>query len=182
MKTNIRDRNNNAGANIAELVTLASTSTAASTIIQQGVYVTQVEIVSGAIAVTNASIATGVKLFTFPKGVIRVLGGYIDLSYVADAAMTANPEVGLGHVVATGAQATLGAAGVTMESIYDGTAQGAFNGTTPVTSEKNFVSEVDVLDGSSTAISVFFNVAAAWGGAANVAYTGTVTLIWAIVN
>jgi len=104
------------------------------------------------------------------------------LTYVASGACTVNPEVGLGTVVGSGANTTLGAVGATTEDIRDGGALGAFNGAVAVNYEGQLTIETDLLDGSTTPKDLFLNVAGNWATNVTLTYSGTVTLIWAVVN
>ena len=128
-------------------------------------------------AVAGAALAFGNQAYNFPLGLIKCLGGTMDFT-IQGATATNTPEVGLGSVLGAGAQATLGAAGATMEDILDGTATSAIS--VPGTVESYaFQAEAGVLDGTGTAKDVFFNCAGNWAVTENITFSDiTITLTW----
>lgn len=72
-------------------------------------------------ATTNASLGWGEALFTFPAGVIKPLGVSMKTVSTSTGGAATAGEYGLGTVIASGANATIGAVGATSENIMEGT-------------------------------------------------------------
>lgn len=137
----------------------------------------------------NASLGIGGKIYTLPAGDFLVESATIKGALTADIDNTAQtPEVGIGTVVGTGAIATLS---TTFEDIVDGGAAGIIGGanTAPDVAGGAFykgtvaASSEGVLIKASggKAHDLFLNAAVAWANvaaAANVFFTGTITLKW----
>jgi hypothetical protein len=134
-------------------------------------------------AIASAALAFGDAIYTFPLGGIRILGATYAMTVAAPASV-ATPEIGLGTVLAAGANATLGAAGNTTEDITDGTAMGAISAVgTAVAVVKLPEADVTNLDGHTTAIPVFLNIAGNWATTENLTISGvTVTITWAFLG
>ena len=130
-------------------------------------------------AVASAALGFGEKIYDFPEGQVGMVAGTMEFTISAPTA-TNTPEVGLGHVVATGAIATLGAGAATMESVLDGTATSAI--TTAGTDEAYvFAAESDLAayDGSATALDLYLNIAGNWAVTEDITLSDiTVTLVW----
>ena len=87
----------------------------------------------GAIA-GGANLCLGKLVYTFPAGAVNVRSTHISMALTqSEGNITADtPEVGVGSALGAGAQATIGAAGATMENMYEGTAAADCNGTATV--------------------------------------------------
>ena len=132
------------------------------------------------LATTNASVGGGKLIYTFPAGKIVVKRATISIGVIGTAALNAadTPEIGIGTVVATGAIATLGAGGATMENIFEGTAMADCNNTAYQGSQDRIlaITEAGVHD-------VYLNLADGWAGIdAGMKATGRVILEWAYMS
>lgn len=130
-------------------------------------------------AVASAALGFGDLAYTFPEGAIGTVAG--TMSFTIQGATAVNtPEVGLGHVIAVGAIATIGAGAATMESILDGTATGAI--TVPGTAEAYpFAAEADLVwvDGSAGAVVMYLNCAGNWAVTEDITFSDVIiTLTW----
>lgn len=129
-----------------------------------------------------ASLALGALLYTFPAGVIdvrtaRIKGGVT----IADAIKTDTPEIGLGTVIGSGANATLGAVGTTSENIFEGTAVADCNGTEFNGVKKATASPFSLLIPAASVHTVYFNIADGWAdltAASLLTFTGTIVIEW----
>lgn len=135
-------------------------------------------------AVAGAALCFGVKIYDFPKGGIEIYGGAIKFTISAPTA-TNTPEVGIGHVIGDdSANATIGAAGATMESVLDGTATSAI--TSAGTDEAyGFDAETDAtfMDGTSAAIDLFLNCAGNWAVSEDITFSDIeIQLTWAFLG
>ena len=74
-----------------------------------------------AVAITvgdNAALGVGALIYTFPAGAVYINSTHGSLAMtMADNINTDTPEMGIGTVIASGANATLGAVGLTAEDI-----------------------------------------------------------------
>jgi len=131
---------------------------------------------------TNGNKAYGAKLYDFPQGGIRVHNVVFDLLLTASLS-TAKPEIAVGTVVATGAQATVGAVGNTSEDIIDGTPM-ATAGSTGVAAHHVAAAEADAVafDGCTAAKDAYINFAAAWGAVGTFVVTGDVHMTWSYLG
>ena len=133
----------------------------------------------GAIA-GGANLCLGKLVYTFPAGAVNVKSTYISMALTqSEGNITADtPEVGIGAVLGAGAQATIGAAGATMENLYEGTAAADCNGTATV--GQKATSLVIATGGAHT---VYFNTADGWAasGDAATAIAGTIIIDWCFV-
>lgn len=129
----------------------------------------------------NASKAVGALLYTFPAGVIIVDFAHLAIATtLADAIQTDTPEVGLGTVVGSGANATLGAVGATSENIFEGSAVANVAGTV-FTGTKIPTAGVPLVIPASSAHTVYLNFADAWANLtaeSELSVTGTILLGW----
>lgn len=152
------------------------------TSVQGNVYTTKFTIPSTVFTVAGAALATGVALGTLPVARIAVLGAELDLSYVASGACAIAADIGVGTLVGSGAQSVLSGVGATAEDCLNGQTVTVLNGTTPVLYNIYATGEVDVKDGSTTAKTLYLNIAGDWTGGGGftgtITYTGTVTVIW----
>lgn len=146
------------------------------------VFVTRITVAEFTQAVANANLAFGKKLCTLPKGNIFVHAVYLDLTYSSSVSNTVQADIGVGTTIASGAVAVLGGT-AGFENCLDGQTATAFNGSTGVNYEIAKVGETDIKDGASTAKDIYLNIAGAWTGiTGTLTYSGTVTLVWSIVN
>lgn len=126
----------------------------------------------------NAAKAFGVLIYTLPVGAKIINGSSVSVGLTGSNAGNAadTPELGLGTVIATGSEATLGAAGATMENIMEGAAVTNCTGT----AYSNIVgTDLGIL--ASGAKTIHLNVADTWAditGAGTITATGTVKLSW----
>jgi hypothetical protein len=130
-------------------------------------------------AVASAALSFGWKLYDFPAGVIRIVGGTIDVT-VAGATSTDTPEVGLGHLVGSGVNATLGAVSNDCESIFDGTAMSAISAAGTQYTETT-APEADLFhyDGTSTPLDLYLNFADTWTVTETLTFSAiTVSVAW----
>jgi len=129
--------------------------------------------------------AFGKKIFDFPEGGIRVDAAMFDLTVVASLSSTA-AEIGLGTTLATGATATIGGVATTAENIIDGTSGGITAGTagSPGAYQRIAAAETDAaaLDGASTAVDMFLNIAAAWDATGTYIVAGTISFNWSYLG
>ncbi len=128
-------------------------------------------------AIAAANLCFGDQAYNFPLGNIKVTGGVMTFT-IAAAVETATPEVGLGSVLGVGVQATIGAAGATMEDFLDGTATSAI--TSAGTDEAySWYAEAPGPDGIATAVDLFFNCAGAWGQTEDLTFSDiTIDFTW----
>lgn len=134
-------------------------------------------------AIASAALAFGDDIYTFPLGGIKILGVTYAMT-ATGATCVSTPEVGLGTVLAAGANATLGAAGNTTEDITDGTAISAISAVgTAVAVVKLPEADTTNLDGHTTAIPVFLNIAGNWAVTETLTFSAiTVTITWAFLG
>jgi hypothetical protein len=146
-----------------------------------GVHRTVLKFTAFAVTVTLSGTGTtggaGVKVYTFPKGVIQIIASCQRWTKLlvdgTDLANNAVLDIGLGSVTATSAMSTLATTTqnlVGKKDVTMSTATSALNVTQVDTIEPAGASG---LDGSSTAIAAYLNVAAASGIATA---DGTLTL------
>jgi len=148
---------------------------------------TELTIAGFSFATTAAAKAIGQKIFTFPEGFIIPVAARIQMSTTAADNATAG-EVGLGTVVGSGANATLGAVGATSENIMEGTTLSNHTAATALTSNKCNMPVIfgtqgatapSVIDGSATAADCFLNIASTFSGTGGFTFTsGTVVVDW----
>lgn len=129
--------------------------------------------------------ATGTLIYTFPAGVhfhsvtshsvALQGGGTVD----ADT-----PELGIGSTLASGANATLGAAGATTEDYTEGTAVANCSGTALVRGPLGATAGIHTgisLNAAADAKTVYLNAADTWAGADTLTASGTVIIKWTIL-
>ena len=129
-------------------------------------------------AADGAALSFGALLYTLPAGVQKVNAVYASLALSGDAQAAADtPELGIGTVVGSGANATLGAVGATAEDILEGSAVADVNGTVNIDSDL----AVNQLVGSGDAKTLYLNLADTWASSADddaITATGTIVLEW----
>jgi hypothetical protein len=123
---------------------------------------------------SDAALAIGQKLFTFPEGLIEPKFGLIEMTSTCATGLSATAgEVGLGTVLATGANATLGSTAGDEDLMGGQTIANHVAATLLTTTEHNypigFGTTIDetppvehILDGTATAKSCMFNIASTW--------------------
>lgn len=128
--------------------------------------------------------AFGALIYTFPAGVHLHKVSYMSVGLTtAGATKTDTPDVGIGSVVGSGAQALLSGVGATSEDYITGQTAADVNGTATL------VGPVGAVAGLMTGISlnkaadvkaVYLNAADGWdaGAAGALTATGTVVLTW----
>ncbi len=129
----------------------------------------------------NAALAVGAAFATLPAGVHAIHVSRLSIGVtIADANKAQTPEIGIGNVVASGANAVLGDAPAGSENIIEGAAVADCNGTAKVintvpTAGKSLVINV------GDAHALYLNVAATWADMAAVSAltaTGTIVIDW----
>jgi len=133
----------------------------------------------GAIA-GGASLALGLKAYTFPAGKIFIQSAYASLAFDEDDGNITNdtPDWGLGTVVGTGAVAVLGGT-ATFENIMTGQTAADCNGT---------VNEAAVNTALAIATAgshdMFLNIADGWAasGEGNLAVAGIIAVRWSVMG
>lgn len=169
----------------------------AAEFVEGGLHKTVLTITALPISVTISSTgstqaAGGVKIYDFPKGVLEIISNQMKWGLLtADGTNITTGcalDIGLGTVAAGLSQAALTTTGCNIGGKYEIT----FSSTTLSYANQNQLSNVrhpsgvgddaDCLDGSSTAIDMYLNVAVAAGGAAatgvGLTVTGTVEIFW----
>ena len=126
----------------------------------------------------TANKAFGQKLLTFPKGFISVKMCRIRcVSQTAASTSATAGEMGLGTVIGSGANATIGAVGATSENFMEGQTISNHVASTDLTSQliahgvgygTAGAAQTSAYDGSETAAPLYFNIASAWTGTGNV--------------
>jgi len=135
-------------------------------------------------ALTGATLAFGQKIFDFPQGGIHVCGAVFDLTLTTDdfQGHTAAAYIGLGTVQATGATAALED---TWENIVDGYSGGVTASTGGADYHRVAAAESDAkgLDGTTTAIDMYLNVAGDWHNATGTyVVAGKISFNWSFLG
>jgi hypothetical protein len=126
--------------------------------------------------------AEGVLIYTFPATgdiIVHSTTGAMGLKAVANAADAA-VELGIGTAIATGAHATLAAAGATAEDYMTGTANGTCDGAidSVLTSDSTATGHTILTKGAHK---LYFNVATNWTAADATMYpTGVLWVDWTL--
>lgn len=129
----------------------------------------------------GAALAVGVLAYTLPAGRILIQAAGIDLAITQteDNITADTPEIGLGTLEATGAEATLGDVGAAAENIVGGQVAADCDGTATLkTLAPGLV--IEAADDHT----VYINVADTWAadGDAAAALTGTAVLRWTLLG
>lgn len=131
----------------------------------------------------NAAISDGYLLYTFPAGACVVDYAYMSMAMTSASTeqQSDTPDVGLGTVIGSGANATLNAVGATSENIITGQTAADANGTATVKTALPTAGTPFVIE-SADAHTVYFNVADTWaddtGADLTADISGTVVLVW----
>lgn len=142
----------------------------------------------------NAALAIGAKFYTWPTGTnILVQQAVIAGGITAAISVTTDtPEVGIGTVIASGANATLTTG--TWENLIDGGASGSSIDAASVAPDvagtafykKNLTTVTPIIKASGGAArDLFLNVAATWANvtaAGAVTFTGNIILRWTVLS
>ncbi len=129
------------------------------------------------------ALAFGDTLYTFPEGIQVVEWFMQNVALTAVGETGDTPELGIGSIVATGAQATLGAAGATMEDYSVGAAVDSCGGTSeavgPIGATAGIFTGI-ALNDTSKVKSVCLNVADTWHASVtdSLIASGTVSFKW----
>lgn len=159
----------------------AGTVASGSTVVERGDAYNHVSIITlnttlPAIA-GGADLAVGKLIYTLPAGAIVVSVGYMSVAITqSQGNINADtPDVGVGTLLASGANALLSAVGAGAENIVDGTTAANCTGTATVLTD---VANTNIAVGDNH--TVYLNVADGWAasGDAAAALTGTVVLNW----
>ena len=130
----------------------------------------------------GAAEAHGHLLYTFPAGVHVHEVTYMDIALQGGGTVdTDTPDVGIGSVIGSGANATLNAVGATSEDYITGQTATNCSGTATVVGPVGAVAGVLTgisLNGAADVKAVYLNYADTWAGADTLAATGTVVLKW----
>lgn len=133
----------------------------------------------GAIA-GGANLALGVLLATLPAGAAIIHGSQLDIALQqTEGNVTADtPDIGLGTTVASGVVAVLGGTAA-FENIMTGQTAGDCDGTATT---KTIGTQLVIESGGDHTI--YLNVADGWAasGEAAMEVSGTVTLLWSLVD
>lgn len=114
----------------------------------------------------SASLGTGVLIYTFPAGAIRVKGYYRSIALSGITATTDAPVCGLGTVIASGAVAVLSGT-ATFQDIAVGAALTDSNGTATVAQGVCTASPFSLAIATGAAHTVHLNLALAWSANAD---------------
>ncbi|MCP3682132.1 MAG: hypothetical protein GY861_05515 [bacterium] len=131
-------------------------------------------------AVGAAALAFGKLLYTLPAGAQLIDVAFMNLALTGTVTIVADtPDVGIGSVIGSGANATLNAVGATSEDYITGQTSGAISGSNSI--EVAAVATAGALTGIALNLStdvkaIFLNVADTWAGAGDVTATGIVTI------
>lgn len=131
----------------------------------------------------DAALAFGQKIGVFPQGFIKIKDVLLDANLSTPTGLSSTAgEIGLGTVVGSGAVAVLSGT-ATFEDILTGQTMGNLVAGTP-NDETASVDTDSILDGSSTAKSVFLNVASTWNqtAAEDVTIDATATIFWTFLG
>lgn len=151
-------------------------------------------------AVAGAALAFGEHLWTWPDAVINVNGVTVEFTGYSETGISATAgEVGMGTVVGSGANATLGAVGATSENIMEGKTienhvavttltqylagapvAGGDHGAGTNTSGTNPGTE-GFLNGTAGTLKAFLNLASTWGGTGNTRFSAKITCDYTVL-
>lgn len=126
-------------------------------------------------AAAGAALADGALVYTFPAIPCLVRGVYVSGTLTA-ATETGTPEIGVGTLVGSGANATLGAVGATAEDIIEGTASEAFASGGTAFTRNSAVAKLPLVVAASSVLHV--NYALGYTATETVTVAGTVWIDW----
>jgi hypothetical protein len=128
----------------------------------------------------NASLSMGALIYTLPAGACVINSTYLSVGLtLAGTPTTDTPEIGLGTVIGSGANATLGAVGATSENIIEGAAMANIAGTAKVIQDIPTANE-PLFIAAGGAHTIYLNFADAWNDVNATAATasGTIVINW----
>jgi hypothetical protein len=132
----------------------------------------------------NAALADGYLLYTFPAGALVIDYAYMTMGLTLAEDTTATPDVGLGTVIASGANALLSATG-TFENIITGQTAADAAGTATVKTALPTAGTPFIIE-TGDAHTLHFNIADTWADTAGADLTGdiagTVTIHWTLMG
>ena len=184
------------GATFRQLFTDATTSNATNVGTVEATYGTVVEEGDGNFHKTTitlngafpaiaggAALAVGRKIYTFPLGDIRIISSVMSnmkLQQTEGNVTADTPDLGLGYVIASGANALL-SANPTFESILTGQTMADCDGTAKYAGAD---AAIAYYINPTPAIAVYLNVADTWAASGDVAlgFTGTVVITWEFLS
>lgn len=124
----------------------------------------------------------GALIYTFPAGVHIHEVSYMSVALQGGGTVNADtPDIGIGSVIASGANALLSAVGATSEDYITGQTAADCNGTATVVGPLGATAGILTgisLNAAADVKAVYLNVADGWAGTDTVAATGTVVLKW----
>jgi hypothetical protein len=173
-----------AGSTVSYSPGVANTGVTATHSSSDGVHFLTTLTVSQVDALTtgdNVALADGYLLYTFPVGVCVIESAYMSMGMTATTEQIADtPDVGLGTVIATGANAVLSAVS-TYENILTGQTAADANNTATV---KTVTGQEFVIE-AADAHTLHFNVADTWAddtsGDLTADIAGTVKIAWTYI-
>jgi hypothetical protein len=129
-------------------------------------YMTYFETNSLIKAVTNANLSFGEHLLTFPLGLIEPVSASLEVTGLCTTGTANAPDVGLGSVIATGANAVISGTATFEDFMLGSTLAAGWTAATATTqvavnkarAQTSKVLGVNVLNGSATATKMFFNI------------------------
>jgi hypothetical protein len=129
----------------------------------------------------NAALADGYLIYTFPSGAVVIDYAYMTMSMTATTEQAADtPDVGLGTVIASGANALLSAT-ATFENIITGQTAADASGTATVKTALPTAGTPFIIE-AGDAHTLHFNVADTWAddtsGDLTADIAGTITVAW----
>ena len=129
----------------------------------------------------NAALADGALIYTFPAGVIQINGvtASVGLSLTTGSPTTDTPEIGLGTVIGSGANATLGDVDAGAEDIAGPATMDDIDGTAEI-----FSNATPQIIAAAGVHKVHCNVADTWADVDDTAATldGTVVINWSYLG
>jgi hypothetical protein len=151
-------------------------------------YTTELTLASFVIpAITGAGAeASGALVYTFPAGAHIFSATYHSVAITCPGGNSADqPELGLGSVEATGANATLGAEGATSEDYTDGSTVADCSGTAlvlgPVLPNAGIHTGI-ALNATGDTKTVYLNLADTWAAADTITADGTIVFNWTMLS
>ncbi len=136
-----------------------------------------------AVAITvgdNASLGVGSLIYTFPAGVIHLHSTHGSLALTTGEATSDTPEMAIGTVIASGANATIAAVGETSQNLGGPVTLVDTGGTAALFVQRTVG---DFIIAAADVHAVFLNFADAWANVTDLTSgtTGTVWLNWSLL-
>lgn len=130
-----------------------------------------------------AAHSVGTAIYTFPTSAyIEIKSVMIKVGVTSTVNAADMPEIGVGTLVGSGGNATLGAVGPTAEDIVSGLASVQMNGTVAVRAEAPFIAAASVVPVTNTV--AYLNIADTFTGGADAAPTanGSIHIAWTYIG